>query len=102
MKPERSLCACGCGQPVKGRKNRWATPGCVPRSARAVWAQRSRQAFAYRKRRERFGSIVARLAGRTITREDLFEVLRQVDRRGYNSGYQAGVHRAIPALEESA
>lgn len=75
------LCACGCGQPVKTRRNRWATPGCVPRSERATWCRKGRKTHAYRRRARIFQQELAQLGPR-FTREDLLVVFQRIYKRG--------------------
>lgn len=95
-------CACGCGRRVRSAKNLWATLACVPRSVRAAGARKGRRNFAYRKRRELFSRELADLQGRTLTREALLDAFKRIYTRGYNSGYQAGLHKATPAIVEIA
>lgn len=102
------LCACGCQRPLKrewrtkGQPARYATPACIPHTVRVMGARKGRRTYAYRKRDERFRAALAQIEGRRITREQLYDVLADVYRVGYVSGYRAGKYRAQPALMDVA
>jgi hypothetical protein len=106
----RVSCACGCGaqfrpRRIRGGWQRYATLACVPSSLRAEVCRRGRRTYAYRCRARRFDAEIKQLQGRTLTREDLYAIFARIERRAYNSGFNAGKHGrtpVVPLLEDVA
>jgi len=92
----KPFCACGCGERVKGWRNRYASPECVPSSLRADNCRRGRKTFAYRRRAILFRAELERLTGegRKVNTEDLLTSFHSVYKRGYVNGYHASSWRA--------
>lgn len=88
----RALCAAGCGRRVKGRKNHWCSPQCVPRSKRAENCRQGRKTFAYRRRAIFFRSVLERLTEgrRRVSTEAILDAFQAAYNRGYQNGYHAG------------
>jgi hypothetical protein len=86
MGRHRKFCACGCGEPVKLRRNTWLR-GHVPLAQ--IMAQRAAasRSNVFKIRSERFRQDLDRL-GKRITREDLMALLADVYDRGYQAAYQ--------------
>lgn len=53
--------------------------------------------FAYRARMRAFNEEIGKLQARSVTRAQLLDVFNRIYRRGYNTGYQAGVAKWQPA-----
>lgn len=88
----RPICAHpGCKKRVNWPRARYCSCQHVPLSVRQANGRKSRQAYAYKVRMQRFEREIKALRGRTITREDLLAVFKMLSNRAYQSGYTAGV-----------
>lgn len=92
------LCAT-CGTRVKGRDNRYCCQGCIPKSIRQAACRKGRKTYAYRRRAILLKRYLDRLSGRSITREELIDVLWEYGKTQYHNGYHVG--RADGSLQDA-
>jgi hypothetical protein len=97
----RPLCACGCGLPVRLKRNTWLK-GHIPLETRVQNAKIGGDAFGYRVRRDTFAADLDRLTGRSLTRGELLKVFSQIHARGYDAGYHAAEKKWKRAPREAA
>jgi hypothetical protein len=78
---------------VKGRRNRFCSPGCIPKSERQAWCLKGRKTYAYRRRAVILKQHLDRLTGRHVTKEELLDVLWAYGKQQYANGYHVGLLR---------
>jgi hypothetical protein len=86
------LCQCGCGRRLPKRIDaQWATPGCIPSSARSSWGKRGRRNAIYQARRKLFDGVFADMTrgGRKVTKESILDAFAEVHRTSWHNGYSA-------------
>jgi hypothetical protein len=86
----KPFCKCGCGQRVRAHRNQWIGGHMTPQDWSAMNRMRDRL-FVYKIRRARFAKDLDALtrSGRSVSREDLADMMADVYKRAYDSGYHA-------------
>lgn len=106
MKTPLPLCACGvCGRRVTRRRNRWATPHCVPRHVRQTAAAKGGMLVGRRVQKRLYDAVFADLErryGNRVTKAALYEAFAAVREAGYQAGYQACAMKHRRALARQA
>lgn len=100
----RPYCLCGCKVRVTDRRCRYASYGCIPRSARVEGGRKGAIKGRFTRRMKRYAGYLQRIrqAGPTITAEDLFAIFAELEAKSWRNGYDTADKRWIRKRETAA